>query len=145
MPDVAAVRITNIVSVTQGSNTYKGVRSVDIITDKGTLAPIIEEGNLYATGLENLGLGDFPVTGRANYETDTDEVLAMLAEANASLVIVYKVAGGGANKTITIVNHEFRRKTSPLRLGSLSGQFVQVSVEGVAYSANSNTLPISVA
>ena len=145
MPDVSTVRITNIVSVTQGTNTYKGVRSVDVIADAGQLAPILEEGDLYPTGLENLGMADFPVTTRCNFETDTDVMLQMIAEAVGSLVIVYKVAGGGANKTITISNHKFRRKTTPLALGASTGRFVTTSIEGVAYSADGDTLPIAVA
>lgn len=145
MADKAAVRITNIVSVTQGTNKYEGIRSVDVIADKGTLAAIFEEGNLYPTGAENMGTSDFPVTTRANFETDTAEMLNMLAEAVASLVVVYKVSGGGANKTITIVNHQFRRKTSPLAIGAITRRFAQTSIEGAAFSADGTALPISVA
>lgn len=146
MADKTAVRITNIVSVTQGSNKYQGVRSVDVIADKGTLAAIFVEGDLYPTGAENMGTAEFPVTTRANFETDTGVALEMIAEPVAPLVVVYKQAGGGANKTLTIPNHQFRRQTTPLAIGALSGgRFAQVSVEGSAFSADGTTLPLSVA
>lgn len=145
MPDVAAVRITNIVSVVRGTDTYKGVRSVDIIADKGVLAAILEEGDLYPTGSENLGTSGFPVTTRANFESDTAVMLTMMALGAGTDVITYKPAGGGANKAITIVNHEWRRQTTPLALGPVTSRFVTTSIEGQAYSADGTTLPISVA
>lgn len=145
MATEAAVRITNIVSVTQGENIYAGIRSVDVIADKGVLAPILVEGNLYATGVELLGNGAFPVQTRFNFETDGEAALALLAEATASCVIVYKVAGGGSNKTLTIANHFLQRKTAPLSLGPVTGRFPQMAVQGAAFSGDGTALPLSFA
>lgn len=145
MADIAAKRITNIVSVTQGSNVYKGIRSVDVIADKGTLAAIFQEGDIYPTGVELLGNGNFPVQTRMNFETDGEAVLALLAEGTASLVVVYKVAGGGANVTMTIANHFLMNETTPLAITPITGRFAVVAVAGAAYSSDGTSLPISFA
>jgi len=139
MADVAAVRITNIVSVTQGTSKYIGVRSVTINADKGRLQAILVEGNLYASGVENLGMPDFPVSTQVTFEQDGGNCLALIGEAKASLVIVYKQAGGGANKTLTIVNHQFKNFSHPQSLQD----FGKPSVSGVAHSADGAALPIA--
>ena len=139
MADVAAVRLTNIVTVTQGSNVYKGVRSFSIQTDAGVLRPILEEGNQYVTGVENLGLSDFPVRTQMVFEQDAVNMIAALAEANASLVIVVKKAAGAGNETITIVNHQFKSISQPQSLQDVGRQ----AINGVAYSADGAALPIS--
>lgn len=142
----AAVRITNIVSVTQGINLIGGIRSVDVIADKGVLAAIFVEGNLYPTGVEQLGKGDdFPVKTRFNFETDGEAALAMLAENTGACAIVYKVAGGGANKTLTIANHFLISRTEPLALGPITGRFPVMTLAGAAYSADGTSLPLSYA
>lgn len=139
MADVAAVRLTNIVSITQGSNKYIGVRSVTIAADKGNLLPILPEGVLYPTGAENVGMSDFPVRTNVEFEQDMANMIALQAEAVGSLVIVFKSAGGGGNKTVTIANHQFRGPSINQGLQS----FGRPSISGVAYSADGATLPIS--
>ena len=141
MATVAAVRITNIVSVTQRTNTYKGVRSVTISADKGRLMPILEEGKLYASGTENVGKPDHPVTTSIVFEQDVVNMLALMAEASASLVIVCKKAAGAGNQTITIPNHQF----SNIGVSQNLQDFGRPSINGVAHSADGDTLPISAA
>jgi hypothetical protein len=139
MADIAAVRLTNIKSVTQGSNKYIGVRSVTIRAEKGRLLPILPEGLKYPTGTENVGMPDHPVTTSIVFETDAGVMIAMLAEAVGSLVIVYAQSGGGADKTITIANHQFKGFSHSQNLQD----FGKPSIEGVAHSADGSALPIS--
>lgn len=141
MADQSAIRIHNIVSITQGANRYVGVRSVTIQADKGKLMPILEEGNLYASGAENVGLPQFPVTVQATFETDTERMLGLIAEAVGNLVIVVKQTGGGADKTITIENHQFRNFSKAQNLQD----YGRPSVKGEAFSSDGATLPITVA
>lgn len=136
MADVAAVRITNIKTVTQGTSVYKGIRSVTITADKGQLLPILVEGNLYPTGAINAGTREFPVT--TNFVVESGIIAAaLLAEASASCVIVFSSDGG--DKTLTIANHQFRNVNQNQALQALG----QVSVSGVAYSADGTALPIA--
>lgn len=143
MADIAAVRITNIVSVTQGTNVYKGIRSVTITADKGRLLPILAEGDLYPTDAENVGMPDFPVTTSMVFEQDDENMLDLLVEAKADLLIRKKVAGGATDKIITINNHQFRRMSKAQNLQD----FGRPSIEGVSHAnvLTGNTLPISVA
>lgn len=140
MATVAAKRLTNIVSITQG-DTYEGIRSVTIQTNKGRIAAILKEGNLYADGSELLGTPDFPVRTQVVFEQDAVNMLALLAQAEANLVIVLKTAGGGANQTITIANHQFESMSQAQSLQD----FGRPSISGVAHSADGSTLPISAA
>jgi len=141
MAEVAAVRIHNIVSITQGSNTYKGVRSVAIQADKGKLLPVLEEGKLYPSNAELVGTSEFPVTVSVVFESDGAAMLALLAEAKGTLAIVVKVAGGAPNKTISIVNFRFLRMSKSIQLQDFS----RPSVEGAAHSADGEAFPMSVA
>lgn len=139
MTTVAAVRITNIVSVSKNSNTYVGVRSVTVNAQIGMLKPILVEGQLYASGTENVGMPDFPVTTQIAFETDGANILALMNEAKGSLVVVYKSAGGGGNKTLTIVNHQVQSMGHAQSLQD----FGRPTVNGVAHSADGSTLPIA--
>src|SRR3989304_3754632 len=139
MAVVAAVRIVNIISVTQGTIVEEGVRSVTITADKGRLLPILKEADLYPTASENVGTADFPVTTQIAFEQSAVNMLALLAESVGTLVIIVKKAGGAGNVTITITGHQFRRLGVPQ---SLQG-FGRPTIDGVAYSANGTTLPIS--
>lgn len=141
MVEVAHVRVINIVSVAQGANTYKGVRSVSLSVNDGQYIAKLAEGMLYPTGMDNVGTPDFPVRTSITFEQSPDNVLDLLAEAAGSLVITVKVDGGGENQVITIVNHKFERPTTPFALQSPG----VATITGFAYSANGTTLPISVA
>ncbi len=140
MAIVAATRIKNIVSVTQG-DTYKGIRGVNIAVNKGRLAPVLEEGNDYPTDSENMGTDDYPVRTDTILQSSDSAGLAMQAQAKASLVIVKKKEGGAGNETVTNVNHEFGDFRSSQRLQ----QRGEVALSGVAHSADGTTLPISTA
>ena len=140
MATVAAVRITNIVSVVQG-DTYIGVRSATISAEIGRLLPILQEGHLYPTGTENVGTPDFPVSTQLTFEQDGANMLALMAQAKGNLVITYKVAGGGSNKVLTIANHQFRSFGHSQNLQD----FGRPSINGVAHSADGSTLPLSYA
>ena len=141
MADVVAVRITNIVSITQGSNKYIGVRSVTVTAEIGALKPVLVEGHLYPTDMENVGTPDFPVGLGVVFEQDGANMLALMAEAKASCVVVYKAAAGGSNKTMTIANNKFRNMSHSQNLQD----FGRPSVNSVAHSSDGSTLPISYA
>jgi len=141
MADVSSIRLTNIVSVTQGANKYIGVRSVNINVSKGNLLPIDEEGYLYVQGAENVGTPEFPVTTQVVFEQDHGNMLDLVAESNGDLVVVFTQSGGGANKTLTISNHEFRDFGHPQN----RRDFGRPSVNGVAYSSDGSALPIAMA
>ena len=107
MAEKAALRLKNIVSVAHGSDTYKGVRSVNINVSKGTIKEILEEGEEFPSGAENVGMPQFPVTGSIVFETDDDTMLDLLTAASGSLVITKKAITGGTNKVVTILNVQF--------------------------------------
>jgi hypothetical protein len=138
MAETAAVRIVNIVSVTH-NNTYEGVREVQYEANYGENLPILVEGKLYPSGLENVGTPGFPVSGRVVFEQDCVNMLLLLASATASLVIVAKKAAGAGNETITIANVTFTRLSMALNLQGIA----RPSVEFVAYSADGTAFPVS--
>lgn len=139
MPSVAAVRLHNIISVTQG-DTYLGVRSVTISADAGKLMPILDEGKLYPAGMENVGTPELPVTTQVTFETDASAMLALLGQAKANLVIVLKKVAGGGNQTITIANHKFNRISQAQSLQD----FGKPTISGGAHSSDGDALPIAV-
>lgn len=141
MATVVAIRLKNIVSITQGSNVYEGVRSVGITGDKGALTPILKEGDLYPTGSELVGTPNFPITTSVEFEQDVENIFALLAEAKASLVVVYQAASGVGTKTVTITNHEFSQNNFNQQLQS----FGRPGISGVAHATPGagNALPIA--
>jgi hypothetical protein len=139
MSTVSAVRIVNINTVTYG-NTIVGAREVQIEVDKGEHVPILKEGLLYPSGIENLGTRDCPVRGRVSWEQSTTNALALLNLTPANLAIAVKTAGGGT-QTITIANVRFTRLTTMLNLQ----RFSVPALEFVAYSTAGTALPISAA
>jgi len=138
---VTAVRLTNIVSIKQGDYVIKGVRAVTISTNKGRIMPVLEEGKKYVTGAENVGLPDFPVTTQVVFEQGIDEMTDALGYAVGNLVITCKAAGAAANQVTTIVNHQFRQ----FSINQGLQDFGKPQIEGVAYSADGDALPISTA
>jgi hypothetical protein len=139
MAETAAVRLTNIVSVTHGTQTYKGVRSVNFNVDPGRYVPILEEGKLYPTGLENVGVPEFPVTGELVFEQSTTNLLVLQAAAAGSLVVVLSKAAGAGNETITITGCKFGR----MGVSQSLQDFGRPSISFVAYSAAGTALPIA--
>lgn len=141
MADVVAIRLKNIVSITQGSNKYEGIRSVTISGDKGSLVPILKEGDLYPTGSELVGTPNFPITTSVEFEQDVENIFALMAEAKGSLVIVYQAASGVGTKTVTIANHEFSNVNTNQGLQG----FGRPSANGVAHATagSGNALPIA--
>lgn len=141
MATLAPERLTNIVSVTAGSDLIKGIRSVTIAINEGRQQAVLEEGKLYPGGRENLGTPEFPVVTGFNYEAGQHRTPTLVAMTSHTLVIVYKKEAGGANLTCTIVNHKF---TAPNARQGLQG-FGSFDIGGNAFSADGDTLPISYA
>lgn len=140
MADVSEHRVTNIVSLEIGIDTYKGIREVSIQLPDVPDVPITNEGDTYPSSVERIGTMDFPVVFQFT-TVDMAQFIALRNLAASTVVITYKARSGTTNKKITISNCRFR---NPSQRQGLQ-QFGSTTIEGYAYSADGTTLPIAIA
>lgn len=139
MATVPAIRLADIVSVVFGSDTIKGVRSVNLTVAKGRMLPKLEEGNLYPTGVDNVGMPEVPVGVSIVFETELEAMIDLITANPQTLVVTYKALGGAANRIATISNAYFER-TSYAQNNQDAGK---PQVEGGAFSSDGTTLPLA--
>lgn len=139
MATVNAIRIKNIVSFAHGSDTYKGIRSVQIQVNKGNVVPVLNEGLQYATSAENLGTDQFPVTGSVEFESAAI-MMTLLAAAKGTTVIVGKADGSNADQTFTISNNQFNQASQ----NQVLQQFGRLTLQFAAHSADGAALPLAI-
>jgi len=123
MAVVAAVRIVNIISVTQGTTVEEGVRSVTITADKGRLLPILKEADLYPTASENVGTADFPVTTQIAFEQSAVNMLALLA----GQVAAASAAADAAAEASSLAPDAFAVAVAKSRAGEAAGKGAEIA------------------
>lgn len=136
---MAKVKIQNIVRFTKGTTDYKGIVSATIDYDEGEFVADQNEGELYPTAADNVGVADgFPATFQITME-DFASFVNLLTTPVEDLLIIGQAHGSNDNEKFTIAN-------ALCNTGSLSisrQQDGSIQVSGFGYSADGSTHPFS--
>ncbi len=103
MPDITQIAVTNIKSATHGTSAIKGVDSVMINVNEEVYEGR-HDGDPGITSQVSVGLD---VSGTLN-ASSLAVLTSLIGVADANLVLVGKVSGGGGDKTVTLKNVKFR-------------------------------------
>lgn len=143
-PSSSKIKTNNIVSVVHDSAPTPGVRDISFSVTRGIPRPDQDEGTLYPTGVDFIGLpaGQFPVTGQIGME-NFEAADAFIADGMEDLVVTLKAAAGASNPVITAQNVQFMSARSQLQRrqdGSVGINFFAACDVGAA-----STLPLAIA
>ena len=142
MADISTIDVRNIKSITIGTDVYKGINSAQIQMSRGAMRYSRDEDQQYAARADREPVDGAPVT--VSFDAQSLEYfLTMVNLAQADVVILAEVAGGGTDQEITISNVNFVDPSA--NMGRAPGGRGSFNIRGEAVSADGSALPIAIA